>query len=44
MLKENKLSMLSMKELKYGNSEFQTFDYPAGRYYGFTYPNMYKKD
>ena len=23
--------------VKYGNSPFQTFDYPASRYYGFTY-------
>jgi len=23
--------------VKYGNSQFQTFDYPASRYYGFTY-------
>lgn len=25
--------------MKYGNSDFQTFDYPASRYYGFTYEN-----
>jgi len=29
--------------VKYGNSQFQTFDYPASRYYGFTYQNLENK-
>jgi len=26
--------------VKYGNSDLQTFDYPASRYYGFTYEKI----
>jgi hypothetical protein len=29
--------------VKYGNSMFQIFDYPASRYFAHTYPDYYKK-
>jgi hypothetical protein len=28
--------------VKYGNSDLQTFDYPASRYFGFTYKQIKK--